>query len=45
MGQAQSATVVDDKLPKYITDKIVEHFHPRRIILSGSHARGEARLT
>ncbi len=35
-------TVVDDKLLKYITDTIVEHFHPRRIILFGSRARGEA---
>lgn len=35
--------VVDDKLLKHITDTIVEHFHPRRIILFGSRARGDAR--
>lgn len=34
---------VDDKLLKYISDTIVEHFHPRRIILFGSRARGDAR--
>jgi predicted nucleotidyltransferase len=38
-----AAVIVDDKLIKYITDTIVEHFHPRRIILFGSRARGEAR--
>ncbi len=27
---------------KQITDRIREKFHPRRIILFGSHARGEA---
>jgi predicted nucleotidyltransferase len=34
---------VDDKLLQQITDTIVEHFHPRRIILFGSRARDEAR--
>jgi predicted nucleotidyltransferase len=38
-----ATAVVDDKLLKYITDTIVEHFHPRRIILFGSRARGDAR--
>jgi len=33
---------IDDKLIRYVTDTIVEHFHPRRIILFGSHARGDA---
>jgi predicted nucleotidyltransferase len=28
-----------------MTRRIVEDFHPRRIILFGSHARGEARAT
>jgi len=37
----QLATI-DDKLIRYVTDTIVEHFHPRRIILFGSHARGDA---
>ena len=30
-------------LEKLITNMIVERFHPRRIILFGSHARGDAR--
>lgn len=33
---------IDEKLIRYVTDTIVEHFHPRRIILFGSHARGDA---
>jgi uncharacterized protein len=37
------AATVDDELLKYITDTIVDNFHPRRIILFGSRARGEAR--
>jgi predicted nucleotidyltransferase len=37
-----AATINDDVL-KHITDTIVEHFHPRRIILFGSRARGEAK--
>jgi predicted nucleotidyltransferase len=32
---------IDEKLIRYVTDTIVEHFHPRRIILFGSHARGD----
>ena len=35
------ATEVTEKM----TRRIVEHFHPRRIILFGSHARGDARST
>jgi uncharacterized protein len=38
-----ASVAVDDKLLKHITDRIVERFHPRRIILFGSHARGDAR--
>lgn len=33
----------DRKLLDYITRSIAERFHPRRIILFGSHARGEAK--
>jgi len=35
--------MTDSELLTDITKKIVEHFHPRRIILFGSRARGEAR--
>ena len=34
--------MTDSELLTDITKKIVEHFHPRRIILFGSRARGEA---
>ena len=34
---------IDDKLIQFVTDTIVRHFNPRRIILFGSHARGDAR--
>ena len=34
--------MTDTKLLQQITRTIVERFHPRRIILFGSHARGEA---
>jgi predicted nucleotidyltransferase len=34
--------MTDSALLTDITNKIVEHFHPRRIVLFGSHARGEA---
>lgn len=33
---------IDDRLIAYITQTIVEHCNPRRIILFGSHARGDA---
>jgi predicted nucleotidyltransferase len=36
------ATTIDDRVVKEITETIVAHFHPRRIILFGSRARGEA---
>lgn len=35
--------MADPKLLKQVTQTIVERFQPRRIILFGSHARGEAR--
>ena len=35
--------MTDSELLTDITKKIVEHFQPRRIILFGSRARGEAR--
>jgi predicted nucleotidyltransferase len=35
--------MVDSELLTHITKTIVERFHPRRIILFGSQARGEAR--
>src|SRR5438270_666544 len=35
-------TPIDDKLIEHVTKTIVEKFHPRRIVLFGSHARGDA---
>ncbi len=35
-------TLITDDALKHITETIVQHFHPRRIILFGSRARGEA---
>jgi len=34
--------MTDTKLLAHITSTIVERFHPKRIILFGSHARGDA---
>ncbi len=34
--------VIDEELIKYVADTIVERFHPRRVILFGSQARGDA---
>lgn len=34
--------MTDTKLLEHITQTIVDRFHPRRIVLFGSHARGEA---
>jgi predicted nucleotidyltransferase len=34
--------MTDTKLLQQITRTIVDRFHPRRVILFGSHARGEA---
>ena len=33
--------MIDDKLIQQITDRVVERFNPRRVILFGSRARGE----
>jgi len=35
--------MTDTTLLDHITRTIVERFHPRRVVLFGSHARGEAR--
>jgi len=35
--------MTDTKLLQQITRTIVDRFHPRRVILFGSHARGEAK--
>ena len=35
--------MTDPKLLDHITRTIVDRFHPKRIVLFGSHARGEAR--
>src|SRR5947209_12349761 len=40
---AQDARLVDEKVIDYVTRSIVEHFHPERIILFGSQARGDPR--
>src|SRR5438874_8000935 len=46
---AEAATLqkrtIDESLIAEITEKIVRAFHPRRIILFGSHARGDARAS
>ena len=34
--------MIDDNLIQQITTKIVERFNPRRVVLFGSRARGEA---
>jgi uncharacterized protein len=33
---------IDEKLIERVTETIVERFHPRRIVLFGSYARGDA---
>lgn len=38
-----SLAAIDQNLLQKVTNTIVERFHPRRIILFGSRARGEAR--
>ncbi|MEO8725955.1 MAG: nucleotidyltransferase domain-containing protein [Acidobacteriaceae bacterium] len=35
-------TVVDEALIQDVTQRIMENFHPKNIILFGSHARGDA---
>jgi uncharacterized protein len=39
----QTDRVIDEALLREITRRIVEGVHPRRVILFGSHARGNAR--
>jgi uncharacterized protein len=34
--------MIDEKLIRQVTDTIVEKFHPRRVVLFGSYARGDA---
>ena len=34
--------VIDQELIDEVVRTIVDHFHPRRIVLFGSHARGDA---
>jgi uncharacterized protein len=41
-SRRQATTAIDDRLIEDVVRRIVEHFHPRRIILFDSHARGEA---
>ena len=40
---AADQRVIDTDLIGYVTRAIIEHFHPNRIILFGSQARGDAR--
>ena len=40
---AKDAPLVDARIIDHVTRSIVEHFHPERIILFGSQARGDAR--
>jgi predicted nucleotidyltransferase len=37
-----ASETMNDEVLQHITDTIVQKFHPRRIILFGSRARGEA---
>ena len=41
--RAKDAPLVDARIIDHVTRSIVEHFHPERIILFGSQARGDAR--
>ncbi len=41
-GTERSMKPIDGRLIEHITQTIVEHCNPRRIILFGSHARGNA---
>lgn len=43
MVDLENATVVDEALIQEVTRRIVERFHPEKVILFGSHARGNAR--
>lgn len=42
IARSVATTSTLDNLPE-VVDRIVRHFHPLRIILFGSHARGTAR--
>lgn len=42
-AQIDKRSVIDESLIREVTEKIVERFKPRRVILFGSHARGDAR--
>lgn len=42
MSTASATTPVTHELIEQVAKTIVERFHPRRIILFGSHARGDA---
>jgi uncharacterized protein len=33
---------IDNKLIEHVTETIVQKFHPRRVVLFGSYARGDA---
>jgi predicted nucleotidyltransferase len=41
-SQDTALVAIDAKLIERVTQTIVERFHPRRIVLFGSHARGDA---
>ena len=43
MVDLENATVVDEALIQEVTRRIIERFHPEKVILFGSHARGDAR--
>src|SRR5947209_10538830 len=43
MVDLENATVVDEALIQEVTRRIVEKFHPEKVILFGSHAHGDAR--
>jgi predicted nucleotidyltransferase len=40
--EIRSGQMIDAKLIDEVSRKIVERFHPKRIVLFGSHARGDA---
>jgi uncharacterized protein len=41
--EIDNRTVIDEALIQEVTQRIVEKFHPEKVILFGSHARGDAR--
>lgn len=42
-SQWQGAAAIEERLIEDVVRRIVERFHPFRVILFGSHARGDAR--